>query len=75
MISSVHTHPTMTYADLKYPTSYRFQVASLMPDGKKRDFWTDSAADAHDEARAIRERNPEASRVVVYDHCPIVTEF
>ena len=65
----------MTYDRLKYPTVYRFQVVSLMPDGKQRNLWTDSKKTAHDEARAIRERNPEASRVVVYDRRPIVTEF
>ena len=60
---------------LKYPTSYRFQVVCLMPDGKERDLWTDSKETAHDEARSIRERNPEATRVIVYDRRPTVTEF
>ena len=63
----------MTYTRLK--SSYRFQVICLMPDGKESDHWTDLKETAYGVARSMRERNPDASRVVVYDHCPTTTEF
>jgi len=63
----------MTYTRLK--SSYRFQVVCLMPDGKESDHWTDLKETAYGVARSMRDRNPDASRVVVYDHTPSVTEF
>lgn len=63
----------MTYTRLK--SSYRFQVVLLMPDGKESEHWTDFEETAYGVARSMRERNPDASRVVVYDHQPTSTEF
>ena len=60
---------------LKHPTSYRFQVVCLMPDGKESEHCTDFEETAHSVARSMRQRNPEASRVVVYDRRPTATEF
>ena len=66
-----------TSTRLKYPcpSNYRFQVVLLMPDGKESDHWTDFEETAHGVARTMRAGNPEASRVVVYDHSPTATEF
>ena len=66
---------TTTHTRLKFPTSYRFQVVCLMPDGKESEHWTDFKETAHGVARSMRAGNPEATRVVVYDHCPTTTEF
>lgn len=55
--------------------TYRFQVVLLMSDGKQSDHWTHFEEVAHSVARSMRERNPQASRVVVYDHEPTSTEF
>lgn len=63
----------MTYTRLK--SSYRFQVVLLMPDGRESEHWTDFEETAQRMARSMRERNPDASRVVLYDHRPIATEF
>jgi len=63
----------MTYTRLK--SSYRFQVVLLMPNGKESDHWADEKEIAFNVARSMRERNPDASRVVVYDHRPTATEF
>ena len=67
----------MTSTRLKYPcpSNYRFKVVCLMPDGKESEHWTDLKETAHGVARSMRERNPMASRVVVYDHSPTATEF
>ena len=46
-----------------------------MPDGKESEHWCDLKEIAHGVARSMRERNPEASRVVVYEHSPTATEF
>ena len=79
MVLFVQFQPsTMTTSTrLKYPcpSNYRFQVVCLMPDGKESDHWTDFKETAHGVARSMRERNPMASRVVVYDHSPTATEF
>ena len=78
MLSVVHTQPTMTTSTrLEYPcpSNYRFQVVCLMPDGKESEHWCDLKEIAHGVARSMRERNPMASRVVVYDHSPTTTEF
>jgi hypothetical protein len=56
----------------------RFQVVLLIEnesDRKEWDHWTDHVEVAHNIARSMRERNPNASRVAVYDHRPTVTEF
>jgi hypothetical protein len=63
----------MTHTRLK--SSYRFQVVLLMPDGKESEHWTDFQETAEGVARSMRELNPGASRVVVYDHRPTATEF
>ena len=70
--------PTMTTSTrLEYPcpSNYRFKVVCLMPDGKESEHWCDLKETAHGVARSMRERNPMASRVVVYDHSPTSTEF
>ena len=66
-------HYPMTYTRLK--SSYRFQIVCLMPDGKESDHWTDFEETAHRLARSMRERNPDAPCVHVYDHRPTITEF
>ena len=68
-------NPPMTTTYTRLKSSYRFQVVLLMPDGKESDHWTDLKETAHGVARSMRERNPMASRVVVYDHSPTATEF
>jgi hypothetical protein len=63
----------MAYTRLK--SSYRYQVVLLMPDGKESEHWSDFEETAESVARSMRERNPNASRVVLYDHQPTSTEF
>ena len=63
----------MAHTNLK--SSYRFQVVVLMPDGKESEHWTDFEEIATGVAQSMRERNPDASRVVLYDHRPTSTEF
>jgi len=63
----------MTYNRLK--SSSRFQVVLLMPNGEESDHWTDYREIACSIAQSMRERNPDASRVVLYDHSPTATEF
>ena len=63
----------MTHTRLK--PSYRFQVVLLLPNGKESEHWTDFEETAQAVARWMRERNPDASRVVLYDHRPAATEF
>jgi len=56
-------------------SSCRFQVVLLMPDGSESDHWTDYRNVACSIAKSMRERNPDAARVVLYDHSPTATEF
>ena len=75
---SSSNQPTMTTSTrLEYPcpSNYRFQVVCLMPDGKESEHWCDLKEIAHGVARSMRDRNPTASRVVVYEHSPTATEF
>lgn len=59
-------------------TKQRFQIILLNEKGygaNDWEHWTDHVEVAHNLARSMRERNPDASRVVVYDHRPTATEF
>ena len=64
----------MTHTRLK--SSQRFQAVCLMPDGKESHHWTDFEEAAYSVAQSMRESNPDASRILVYDHRPrIAIEF
>jgi len=53
----------------------RYQVVLLTADGVESHHWTDYRNVACAVAKSMRERNPDASRVVLYDHSPTSTEF
>ena len=66
---------TLPLTSTRLKSSYRFQVVLLTPDGKESEHWSDFKETAQSVARSMRERHPNASRVVVYDHRPTATEF